>query len=351
MKNYLLPFAAFALFFASCSSDDDNNTQVDPIVGNYAKGVLITNEGPFMNGSGTVTYVSDDFTTVEQKIYKNVNGSDLGNIVQSMGFNNSDAYIVVSNSQKLMVADRYTFEKKDSIVSGFVNPRYFASNGQNQGYVTDWGDPTDNNDDFVALIDLQTNNITSTISVPFGPEKILNHEGSLYVAHPGGYGQNNLISVIAGNSVVKTITVGDVPNSMVVVGNSLYVLGNGKPDYSGEETAGSITKISLSTNEVTETYTFNTTDHPQGLTAEGSQLYYNMNGTVYKLDAGNISLPGTPILDGFFYAMEVKDGLLYATDAKDFASQGSLYVYDLSSNQQIQDIQTGIVPGGIYFNN
>lgn len=350
MKNYLLPFAAIALLFASCSSDDDN-TQVDPIVGDYAKGILITNEGPFMNGSGTVTYVSDDFLTIEQKIYKNVNGSDLGNIVQSMGFNNSDAYIVVSNSQKLMVADRYTFEKKDSIVSGFVNPRYFASNGQNQGYVTDWGDPTDNNDDFVALIDLQTNNITSTISVPFGPEKILNHEGSLYVAHPGGYGQNNLISVIAGNSVVKTITVGDVPNSMVVVGNSLYVLGNGKPDYSGEETAGSITKINLSTNEVINTYTFNTTDHPQGLTAEGSQLYYNMNGKVYKLDAGNITLPGAPILDGFFYAMEVKDGKLYATDAKDYASQGSLYVYDLSSNQQIQDIQTGIIPGGIYFNN
>lgn len=350
MKNYLLPFAAIALLFASCSSDDDN-TQVDPIVGDYAKGILITNEGPFMNGSGTVTYVSDDFSTVEQKIYKNVNGSDLGNIVQSMGFNNSDAYIVVSNSQKLMVADRYTFEKKDSIVSGLENPRYFASNGQNQGYVTDWGDPTDNNDDFVALIDLQTNNITSTISVPFGPEKILNHEGSLYVAHQGGYGQNNLISVIAGNSLIKTITVGDVPNSMVVVGNDLYVLGNGKPDYSGEETAGSITKINLSTNEVTDTYTFNTTDHPQGLTAEGSQLYYNMNGKVYKLDAGNITLPGAPILDGFFYAMEVKDGKLYATDAKDYASLGSLYVYDLSSNQQIQDIQTGIIPGGIYFNN
>lgn len=350
MKNYLIPFTVFAVLFASCSSDDDSNQQ-EPVPADYAKGVLITNEGPFNNGSGSITFVSEDFSIVEQRVYKNVNGSDLGNIVQSMGFADEDAYIVVSNSQKIMIANRYTFEKKDSIVTGFENPRYFASNGQTKGYVTDWGDPMDDNDDFVALIDLRTNKITSTISVPFGPEKILNHGSKLYVAHQGGYGHNNLISVISGSSVESTISVGDVPNSMAVVGNYLYVLGGGKPDYSGNETSGSITKIDMSSNEVLETYNFGVNDHPHGLATDGSQLFYNLNGKVYKTGVNGVSLPGTPIIDGFFYAMEVQNGMLYATDAGDFASRGSLYVYDLSNNMQVQDIQTGIIPGGIYFNN
>ena len=349
MKNYLIPFTVFTLLFASCSSDDDNN-QPNPIPSDYEKGILITNEGPFNNGTGTITFVSEDFATVEQKIYKNVNGSDLGNIVQSMGFADSDAYIVVSNSQKIMIADRYTFEKKDSIVTGLENPRYFASNGLTKGYVTDWGDPMDDNDDYVAVIDLRTNTIATTISVPFGPEKILNHGNKLYVAHQGGYGHNNLISVISGNAVQSTITVGDVPSSMTVVGEYLYVLGSGNPDYSGNETAGSITKIDLASDQVVETYMFDTTDHPNELTADGSQLLYNLNGKVFKIDSSSVNLPGTPIIDGFFYAMEARNGMLYATDAGDFASRGNLYVYDLSNNQQVQDIQTGIIPGGIYFN-
>lgn len=350
MKNYLLSFASLTLLFASCSSDDDNQPALIPA--DYENGILITNEGPFNNGSGTISFISDDFATVEHKIFHKVNGFDLGNVVQSMGFADNDAYVVVSNSQKIMIADRFTFEKKDSIVTGLQNPRYFASNDQIKGYVTDWGDPFDDTDDYVAVIDLRTNTISSAISVPFGPEKILNHGGKLYVAHQGGYGHNNLISVISGNAVESTITVGDVPNSMAVVGTYLYVMGGGKPDYSGNETHGTITKIDLGLNEVVETYTFdNVTDHPSGLTADGAQLYYSLNGKVYNVNSASVSLPGNPIIDGYFYAMEARNGMLYATDAGDFASRGSLLIFDLSTNLQIQDFQVGIVPGGIYFNN
>lgn len=347
MKN-LLTFTLIALFFVSCSSDDENPSEYIPA--DYEKGIFVTNEGPFNNGSGTVTFISDDFSTVSQKIYNKVNGSNLGNVVQSMGFSDNEAYIVVSNSQKIIIVDRYSFKKKDSIISGFENPRYFATDGLTKGYITDWGDPLNDADDFVAVIDLRTNAISSTIPVPFGPEKILNHENKLYVAHQGGYGHNNILSVISGNSKETSITVGDVPNSMVVVGSYLYVMGGGKPDYSGNETAGTLTKIDLATNKVVETNSFAVNEHPSGLTADGSQLYYSLNGKVFKLNSNAINLPGTPIIDGFFYAMEARDGKLFATDAADFQSRGSLLIYDLSTNQQIQDFQVGIIPGGIYFN-
>lgn len=343
-------FMAFtALLFTACNSDDDN-VQSEYIPGAFADGILITNEGPFNNGSGNITYISEDYSTVTQNIYRNVNGTELGNIVQSMGFSDDNAYIVVSNSQKIAIANRYTFESVDSITTGLDNPRYFVSVAGNKGYVSNWGDPNDNADDYIAVLDLRTNTVSATIPVAFGPEKMVTVNNKVYVAHQGGYGQNNVVSVISGNNVESTITVGDVPNSMVVSGDTLYILCGGNPSYAGTETAGSLVKVDISTGQVSQTYSFGTTQHPSSLTMDGTNLFYNLDGKVYKVNTTSISLPGDDIIDGSFYTLQAKDGKLYAADAKNYASQGSLIIYDLSTNQQIQDLQTGIVPGGIYFN-
>ncbi len=344
----LLFLSLATMFFISCSSDDDAPSEYIPY--DYENGILITNEGPFNNGSGTITYISEDYATVAQNIYRNVNGKDLGNVVQSMGFENDNAYIVVNNSNKILIANRYTFQSVDSITTGIKSPRYFIAGDGNKGYVTNWGDPTDNSDDYVAVIDTRTNVISSTIPVSFGPEKMVSYNNKIYVAHKGGYGQNNLISVISGNSVESTITVGDVPNSMIVSGNILYVLCEGNPYYATTETAGSLVKIDLSTGAVIETSTFEITQHPTSLTADGNNLFYSLDGKVYKVNTSSVSLPGTGIIDGFFYVLEAKNGKLFATDAGDYTSKGSLKIYDLSTNQQIQDFPTGIIPGGIYFN-
>ncbi len=342
-------FAFTTLLLISCNSDDDNN-QSGYVPEAFEKGILITNEGPFNNGSGSITFISDDYNTVAQTIYKNVNGTDLGNIVQSMGFYDQNAFIVVSNSQKIIIANRYSFKSVDSIKVGLDNPRYFVDGDGDKGYVSNWGDPNDTGDDYVAILDLRTNEISSIIPVAFGPERMVAHKNKIYVAHQGGYGQNNLVSVITENSVESTITVGDVPNAMVIDGDTLYVLCGGNPSYAVTETAGSLVKIDLNSGQVSETFTFGTTQHPSSLTMDGANLFYNLDGKVYKLNTASIALPGTDIIDGSFYALQAKDGKLYAADAKDYASQGSLLIYDLSTNQQVQEFPTGIVPGGIYFN-
>lgn len=344
----LLFLSLAATFFIACSSDDDAPTPYEP--GEYENGILVSNEGPFGNGTGTVSFISSDFTVTQQHIYRTVNGTDLGNVVQSIGFTDQNAYIVVNNSHKIMIANRYTFESVDSITTGLENPRFFVTNDAVRGYVSNWGDPIDTTDDFIAVVDLTTNDVVSEIPVSFGPEKMVFENGKLYVAHQGGYGQNNLISVISGNTLQNTITVGDVPNSMVENDDVLYVLCGGNPAYTGNETAGSLVKIDMNTNQIIQTLTFGATDHPGGLTEDEGTLFYNLNGKVYKLSLTSSTLPGTEILNGFFYAMEARDGKLYATDAGDYVSNGKLLVYDLATNQEIQNITVGIIPGGIYFN-
>ena len=347
LKNLIYLLIVF-LFITSCSSDDET---VPAPLGDYVNGILITNEGPFQNGTGTITYVSNDYTTIEQQVFNQVNSADLGSIVQSIGFNDEVAYLVVNNSNKIEVVNRYSFESIVSITDGLMNPRYFISSGTN-GYVTNWGDPFDNTDDYIAVIDLLSQTITSTIPVAFGPEKLILINNVLYVAHQGGYGQNNILSVIdtSNNTLASTIEVGDVPNSMVVLDNNLWVLCGGNPDYTGNETNGKLLKIAVSNNSVVQVFDFLTSDHPKHLSADGSHLIYNLNGVVYSKDEADISLPQESIISGTFYAMTTKDGKLYATDAGDFASNGTLKIVDLSTNSEIQSIQTGIIPGGVYFN-
>ena len=322
-------------------------------MGDYANGILVSNEGPFSNGTGTVTFISEDLSVVNNGIYKMTNDEDLGNVVQSIGFTENEAFIVANVSNKINVVNRYTFEKIASITDGLNNPRYFIeANGK--GYVTNWGDTADETDDFVAIINLQNYTVEGTISVILGPEAILAKDNTVYVAHQGAWGQNNKVSVIntTSNELIKTLTVGDVPNSMQLdASGNLWVLASGKPAYTGDETAGVLTKINTGTNEVDNSFQFETTQHPSSLNLDAGILYYRLGDTVFEQSLSATSLNMETVLEGVsFYTMVVNNGRLYGTDAGDYASNGTLTVYNLNTELTIKALTVGIIPGGIYFN-
>jgi YVTN family beta-propeller protein len=66
---------------------------------------------------------------------------------------------------------------------------------------------------------LSTYLVSSKIPVVEGPERILEYNNKIYVAHQGGYGYGKTISVINtdSNTVAATIEVGDVPNSLEIM--------------------------------------------------------------------------------------------------------------------------------------
>ncbi len=347
----LVGAVALGLFIISCEKDD-NVVKLEPL-GDYEKGILVSNEGPFNNGTGTVSYISKDLATTEDAIFNKVNDADLGNVVQSIGFHDDEAYIIANVSNTITVVNRYTFEKTSTITDGLNNPRYFVT-ANGKGYVTNWGDAADETDDYIAVINLETHAVESNISVVLGPEKILSKDGIIYVAHQGAFGQNNKVSVIdaSSNSVTTTITVGDVPNSMQFdTAGNLWVLCGGKPSFSGEETAGSVLKVDTATNTVGATLEFETTSHPGHLGIDDNTLYYYLGGAVYGLSTTAQELPTeSEFSDLAFYSMTVHEGKMYGTDAKDFASKGALSIYDLNSKELLKTLEVGIIPGGVYFN-
>ena len=351
-KKLAYLFLSFALIFSSCSNDDDVKSSPEPL-GDYENGLLISHEGNFGQGNASVSFVSFDLQTVENNIYSAVNSNPLGDTAQSIGFNGDLAYIVLNVSNAIEVVNRYTFESVATINTGLNNPRFIAfANGK--GYVTNWGDGSVATDDYLAVIDLSSNTLDSqTIPVAEGPEEIVANGNILYVAHQGGFSQNNVVSVVdaTSNTVSSTITVGDVPNSMQLdaFGN-IWVLAGGKPSWTGDETGGKLSKINTSDNSVTS-IDFAATEHPNYLALDNGALYYYTSGSVFKMASSATTLPTTAELTGLsFYGMTVDNSVLYGVDAVDFTSNGILSTYNLSSNALEASATVNIIPGGIYFN-
>ena len=352
MKKIKLAALLIAIIFLNSCSDDD-----DPKLpkGDYENGFFITNEGPFQNGSGTITFVGDD-GIVSQDIYKAVNGVDLGNIVSSMTLTDVNAYIIVNNSNRIVVANRYTMKSLTVIEGDNIKlPKYMAVNGDT-GYVSNWGDPFNSEDDFIAIIDLNTNTISGKIPVGEGPENLKIVNNKLFVTLEGGYSQNNQVVVIntSNNTVEANLTIGDVPNSIVSDGNgNVWVLCQGNPSYATTETGGSLYKIKVNDLGITNFDFDSITDHPTSLAVDANELFYNLNGKVYAFDVKSSNLPTESIVgfDGYYYAMKANNGELYATDAKDYASEGTLNIFDINSGTLLETIKTGIIPGDIIFQN
>ncbi|MCG1036476.1 YncE family protein [Polaribacter sargassicola] len=350
--NKLLSLLLLAtILFASCEKDS-----VDLPKGDYENGVLISGEGSGA-GTGSISFVSDDFVTSENLIYKTVNNEELGTFLQSMTFDNDNAYIVVDNQNTVTVADRYTFEKLGSINTGLILPRFIAVVG-NKGYVTNWGSTSSDTDDFIAVVNLETYEVESTISVGNGPERIIENNGKLYVSHKGAYTTNNVISVIDIDSEeVIEITVKDNPDELFFNNlGELVVLSSGRTIYDTDwsvigTTLASISMIDITSLEITNELVFAEGEQPSLMVFENGAIYYNIGNSVYVINESATSLSSTSIVEteGFLYGLEVEGDNLYTLDAS-FSDSSKLNIYSISSGSVSITKDVAIGASKIYFN-
>lgn len=343
--------AIVAIIFASCSKE----SVVLP-KGDYEAGILISGEGSGA-GTGSVSFISNDFEIVENLIYKKVNLGELGTFVQSMSFDDDRAFIVVDNQNTITAVDRYTFEKRGEITTDLFTPRFMTVAG-NKGYVTNWGSTSDSKDDFIAVVNLDLYTIESIIPVGNGPERIIERNGKLYVSHKGAFTTNNIVSVIDIDSkAVQEITVKDNPDELFFNNlGQLVVLSSGRTIYDANwnvtgNTLGSIAMIDVASLEVSNELVFAEGEHPSLMVLENNIIYYNVGNNVYAINDTAVSLSNTSIIEaeGYFYGLEVEGDALFTIDAS-FSDVSTLNVYSIASKTKTQTKEVAIGASKIYFN-
>lgn len=339
--------------FSSCEKDDP--VPIDQEESAYKEGLFILNEGNFGSANASVSFLNEENGEIQNHIFQQVNGNPLGDTAQSLSFYEDYAIIVLNVSNKIEIVDRDTFESVATISSNLSNPRY-AIVKSGKLYVSNWGDGMNAEDDYIAVFDLSDYSFSEKIEVSEGPEQMLVANNSIYIAHVGGFSFNDIVSVLNSETdeIVKEIEVGDVPNSMVVQGDRLWVLSGGKPSYADEETGGNISEIDLSRNEVLNSFDFAASVHPDHLVDFNGNLFYIIGKSVFKFDNSD-ALSEMPVLTAeeadILYGFGIKDGKAYiASPNADFTGDGNLYVYDLLNGSILEQYSTGINPNSVYFN-
>lgn len=346
LNRIFLTVFASALFLVSCS-DDDSFSEVS--LGIYDNGTFVLNEGNTTASTGSVSFISNS-GAVEQDVYKNVNptGVSLGTFLQSMFFDDTNAYIISGSANKITVVDRYSFKFVATIDTDFANPRYGAvSNGK--AFVTNSGAQWNSGeDDFLTVIDLE-DFTTSKLDINTYTEKITEESGKIYVGN--GYSEfGTSVTVLnpATNTIEKIVELGFSPNSFEEENGILYVLGSekfGKINLSNNTLSG--TPITISTSP---------TALAKNLVVEGDKIYYTVNSSVYSINLNATAAPTAPLFSyvsnsqfGAMYGFQVNGDKIYIADAGNFSSPSKIFIYSLSG-ALLNTINVGIGPNGFYFN-
>lgn len=349
--KFLSLFLATSLLFTACSSDDDAGT--DPTLPEHTEdSVLIINEGNFGQNNSEITYYHTN--GVKQNYFSTINpGKILGQVAQSLHIADKTGliYIVVNGSNKIEVVNKKTFKSTTTISDQLYNPRYITSD-DNFLYVTNWGDGFKTDDDYISVYNLNTLSFVKKINVDEGPEKIIYSKNELYVAHKGGYGVGNSVSIInLSNNQTTRIPVGDVPTDLIKEDNYLFILASGNL-YGNPVTAGKLTRYDLTKRQVDYSLNFPSDKNPSHMAEDNDQLYYTIHNEVYQMKITDTQLPQRSIFTSQAentYGLAVKDGTIFIADALKNNSNGKVFMYSQSGALK-HTIETGISPNGIYFN-
>lgn len=338
-------FAFTLLFNISCRNEDP---VVEVPKGAYENGILIANEGGFSTPTASVTFLPNDLSAQEDNIYgKNNNNENLGNVFQSIGFKNDNAFLVMNVPNKIEVVNRYTFKKTATISANLEQPRYIAFTG-NYTYVT--------NNNFYDVMKLNIydagNSFVKSINFDRYAEKVVASDGFVYVQTDGITYDSNYNELPTGhtitrinpsnNQVDKTITLTDngAIRDMIADENTVYVL-------SSDNNQTYLYKIAAKTATVEQIALPGITNAAK-LAIENNKIYFvTAAKQLYSMN-GNTVVPMFGFETRNIYGFNVIDGKVYIADPS-FSANSITRVYN-TSGTLLKTLTTGIGTNGFYKN-
>lgn len=369
MKHFyklLAMTAIISIIFSGCSKDDPiiDEDELPSQTVTSIEGLYLLNQGNMNTNKASLDYYDYSSGVYRKDIFSEANPDavmGLGDVGNDLGVYGSKLYAVINNSNKIEILDVATAERKKVIDTHIDNPRYITfANGK--AYVTAYGSSVNG---FVAEIDTTTLEITKTVEVGRQPEELAVVDGKLYVANSGWVSApeyETTVSVIDLNSFKVIDKIEVAPNLQRVKADkygNLYVSSQGDFD----EIPSNLFVIDTKKGEIKKSLDIPTSN----LTIVGDTAYvissvFSMDTYKYDLGYHLIDIKKEEVLDDSFLQESVKKDIempysiavdpitrnIYITDARDFASPGTLYCIDKEGAEKFTRV-TGDIPASIAF--
>lgn len=305
-------FPAFALItvlllVSSCEKVVDE----PPLTINNLKGMFVVCEGVYGQANGDISFYDSKTGQTTKNLYYSANGVEPGDVVQSFAIADTLGFIVVNNSQKVTVVNMRNF-KVVKHITGFSYPRSVVRAGENTVYVSDGNGTADN---FIYKIDIPALEISGSLPLSSGPEKLIRADSKVYAAISGGWNNdgNTVIRIDPLTfSVTNTYTVASAPVDIAAdKDNNIWAYCKGIADYTNwpdvSYSDAGISRINISDNTV-NTFPISSMSS-SGISniaagKDGSTIYY-LNDALYSMPVTATVLPESKLADQMFYGLDV----------------------------------------------
>ena len=340
-RTWIFPFLFFAFF--ACVKDKPYVQTAGNISISAAHKVYITNEGNFMYNNASVTFYNPQTKEVISDIFRSQNPSiSLGDVCQSIQKIGNTYYLVINNSNKIVLVNADDFKYQQSI-NGFVSPRYLLPVSFSKGYVSDLYANK------IAVVNLFTKSIVSYIPCSGWTERMLLYYGKAFVTNL----YKNYLYVVDAlhDAIIDSIYVGKYASGLVLDKNeNLWILSSGDPAISQP---ARLYQINPATNQILKTFTFSGNTSPHHLIIDGKRenLFF-INNHIFRMSIHDLQLPTYPFIqsnNNNFYAMEWNpiDENLYVSDAMDYVQHSTIYRYN-SNGTLVHTFKAGINASGFW---
>ena len=345
-KLSLLVFLGFVV--SSCTkAPTSSSNYLTP----QAVAVYVLNQGNYGQGNASLTAYFPDSNYAETDLFKLANSMNLGDVGNDIQLYNGDAYMVINNSDKVVVMDASTALYIGTVYfpSGTSPYRIAFYNPSNIAFVSDLYTNS------VSVVNLTSNTVITQDTIPVGPEPygIACAFGEVCVAN-SGYGSGNTVSIINADTrkVVKTVTVGNGPTEVEPDRDgNFWVVCAGDTSYDGW-----IYIVSASSNSVIDSVAIGKqipsfTGHTLAMDGQDGVAYLIADSSVVKLDMSNRTIMNRDLMNGNFYsiAADGATGDVYVTEANSGTADGKVYIYTSSGQYTNRSFTAGIYPDGIVF--
>ena len=352
-KTLLWVVSLLMLPIISCNKEDKHEIIDESVI--KADLYVLSQGNLYNNIPGVLTAINTVTGDLYPDVFKSVNDRSIGDTPQTGIKYGSKIYVGTSASHTIEIMDANTLESISRIElaenSTWKEPRSMVPY-KNHIYISMY-------EGYVVALDTLSLTVTKEVKVGLNPEIIAIHDGKIYVPNSEGsrypnYGTTASVIDLNSFNVTETITVPLNPSEFYSAGGNVYLLSKG--DYAQIPSAlykmnddKSFSLVANCTMAATDGKTIFMVDSPFYSSTMEYRKYNTVNG---ELTNWNIKCPGYPSgmacdrLRNKIYISEMP----YSGEWPSYDLNATLYIYDADKAEANANYEIGAGPACIFYN-